>query len=295
MNMTNNFPFENIVFEGGGVLGVAYQGAWEALEEHGISSQIKRACGTSAGTISATMIALGYTAEDCKGILLNMPFKNFKDGGWLGLWRLFYKYGWYKGDWMLNYFENQLISPKTGNPKSTFRDLQEKGFMDLRLVGTNLTKDKSQIFSYHHTPDMPVGLAMRISTSVPFFFQPVSFNGECFVDGGVLRNYAISEFDKHQETNKSIGFFLKDPNDHPKPITNIISFKQHFMAAMRNQLYVEIKKEPRDSQRTIFIDDLGIGSLDFSILPDRRLKLMEQGKIAAEKFLKNWDENHQAI
>jgi len=37
--------------------------------------------------------------------------------------------------------------------------------------------------------------------------------------------------------------FLKDPKIHPKPITNINFFKQHFMAAMRISCMLEIKKD----------------------------------------------------
>jgi len=41
---------------------------------------------------------------------------------------------------------------------------------------------------------------------------------------------------KHQETSKSIGFFLKTPMIIQNLSLIIISFKQHFMAAMRNSV-----------------------------------------------------------
>lgn len=292
MEIRKKYPFENVVFEGGGVLGTAYQGAWEVFEQHKIAPQIKRVCGTSAGTISATMIALGYTAEECKNILLDAPFQSFKDGGWLGIWRLFFKFGWNKGDKMEAFFES-LIEKKTQNRKSTFKDFKEMGFKDLRLVCTNLTQNKSMIFSHHHTPDVPVSVAMRMSSSVPLFFAAKYYKGDLYVDGGVMRNYAISEFDKVHPAESTIGFFLTDPKNTPKPIKNLISYKEHFIASLKNGLYVQIKSEPEDKKRTVFIDDLGIGSLNFDISRKQRAELMNQGKIATEKFLEKWNQKKE--
>ncbi|SVD03251.1 uncharacterized protein METZ01_LOCUS356105 [marine metagenome] len=44
----SGYPFRNLVFEGGGVKGIAYSGALAVLEEHGILPQIRRVGGASA-------------------------------------------------------------------------------------------------------------------------------------------------------------------------------------------------------------------------------------------------------
>src|SRR5579864_920356 len=54
------YPFQNLVFEGGGVRGVAYAGALDVLDRAGILSQIQAVAGTSAGAITAALVALGY-------------------------------------------------------------------------------------------------------------------------------------------------------------------------------------------------------------------------------------------
>lgn len=45
---TGYYPFKNLVFEGGGVKGIAYGGAVEVLEQSQITPQIERVAGTSA-------------------------------------------------------------------------------------------------------------------------------------------------------------------------------------------------------------------------------------------------------
>ena len=45
---THDYPYKNLVFEGGGVKGVAYGGVFEVLEKRQITPQIEAVAGTSA-------------------------------------------------------------------------------------------------------------------------------------------------------------------------------------------------------------------------------------------------------
>ena len=53
----------DLVFEGGGAKGLAFVGALEALERHGHIP--RRVIGTSAGSITALLVAAGYNAAEC--------------------------------------------------------------------------------------------------------------------------------------------------------------------------------------------------------------------------------------
>ncbi|MGI9838781.1 patatin-like phospholipase family protein [Vibrio parahaemolyticus] len=52
----------NAVFEGGGAKGIAHIGALKAIEQYNL--KIDKLAGTSAGSIIATMVALGYSADE---------------------------------------------------------------------------------------------------------------------------------------------------------------------------------------------------------------------------------------
>lgn len=70
----------NLVFQGGSVKGAAYVGALEALESSGFDlSQIKRVAGTSAGAITATVLAMGCTIEQAGRLLREFDFKAVLD------------------------------------------------------------------------------------------------------------------------------------------------------------------------------------------------------------------------
>ena len=77
-----NYPFRNLIFEGGGVKGIAYVGALQELEKHKILKNIKRVGGTSAGAINAVLLALDYSLEDTRKILSELNFNNFMDDSW---------------------------------------------------------------------------------------------------------------------------------------------------------------------------------------------------------------------
>lgn len=193
------YHFKNLVFEGGGVKGIAYIGAMQVLHSNGILSDIQRVGGTSAGAINATLFALGFTNTEQRKILKNLNFKNFMDDSWGVLRdadRLIDKFGWYKGDFFREWI-GKLIENRLGSSHATFRDLKEAGRPDLYVYETNLSTRFGERFSYEHTPTVRVADAVRISMSIPLFFAAVrNIRNDVYVDGGVLNNYPIKLFDR---------------------------------------------------------------------------------------------------
>src|SRR5437868_11761036 len=71
----------DLVFEGGGVKGIALVGAVAVLEERGF--QFQNLAGTSAGAIVATLLAAGYKAAEVRDIIAGQNFARFMDATWL--------------------------------------------------------------------------------------------------------------------------------------------------------------------------------------------------------------------
>lgn len=195
------YHFRNLVFEGGGVKGIAYIGAMQVLHKEGILPNIQRAGGTSAGAINATLFALGFTTAEQRQILKQLDFNNFMDDSWGVLRdteRLITKFGWYKGEFFREWI-GELIKKKLGVPYATFRDLKEAGRPELYVYGTNLSTRFGEIFSHEHTPTVRIADAVRISMSIPLFFEAVrNVRDDVYVDGGVLNNYPIKLFDREK-------------------------------------------------------------------------------------------------
>lgn len=213
--------FRNLVFEGGGVKGIAYAGALQLLEDKTLAAKlnklpgqaghtgtiladIERVCGASAGAITACLLACGATASEIDTIVSETSFRQFMDDSW-GILRdsrrVLNEFGWYKGDAFTNWIKKQ-IQALTGYADLTFGDLVKRkaadnnaGFRELYVVGTNLSTRMEVLFSAENTPDCPLWHAVRASMSIPLFFTAVQDRGNVLVDGGVAWNYPIDLFD----------------------------------------------------------------------------------------------------
>lgn len=192
--------FRNLVFEGGGVKGIAYIGAMQILEGRGILKDIVRVGGTSAGAINALIFSLGYTITEQQDILRSTDFREFMDDSFgviRDTARLAESYGWHKGEFFKGWI-GDLIEARLGSRRATFRDLLEKGRPGLYVVGTNLSTGYSEIFSAERHPSMELATAVRISMSIPLFFAAVRHGDrkDVYVDGGVQLNYPVKLFDR---------------------------------------------------------------------------------------------------
>lgn len=341
---TNNYHFRNLVFEGGGVRGIAYVGAMEVLDQEGILKDIERVAGTSVGAMIAVLVGLGYSAEELGDILWNINFQNFLDDSWgfvRDTKRLLNDYGWYKGDYFRDLMAG-FIKEKTGDGETTFGQLEAlrakgKPFKDIYLIGADLSTGYSKVFSAKHTSDVKIADAARISMSIPLFFAAIKgVNGDnhIYVDGGLLDNYAIKIFDQsglvrdknnirrteyydkinqkipqtksnkpleyvyNKETlgfrldaKEDINLFLNHDNAPTTEIKSFFSYTKALVTALIDfQNNVHLHSD--DWQRTVYIDTLGINSIDFKISDTKKRQLVESGKKYTEDYL-DWYNNDE--
>ena len=199
------YHFKSLVFEGGGVKGIAYVGAMQVLEAKGILQDIVRVGGTSAGAINAVLLGLNYSVAETREVLGKLNFRRFLDDSWgivRDTSRLVSEFGWYKGDFFRDWIGG-VIEAKTGNSESTFLEVNSlkaaRHFRDLYFMGTNLSTGFGEVLSFEHTPRMCVADAVRISMSIPLFFAAKrSMRGDVYVDGGVVDNYPVKLFDRQK-------------------------------------------------------------------------------------------------
>ena len=69
-----DLDFKNLVGEGGGVKGICHCGVVQVLEELNILKNIDKFAGSSAGSIIAALLAIGYTSDELKDIMFSFNF-----------------------------------------------------------------------------------------------------------------------------------------------------------------------------------------------------------------------------
>ncbi len=325
--MAENGEYENhvdLVCEGGGIKGIGLAGAYSVLEERGFEAQ--NVAGTSAGAITAALIAARYSAEELKEIILTLDFRQFQDEGWEDRLPIIDRtasilldQGLYEGkrfyEWM-----RELLAAKG---ISTFADLVNEEWADdpkyrsrLQVIASDVTGRRLLVLPRDahllglEPDELEVALAIRMSMSIPIFFEPVRVTHpetnrkHVIVDGGMLSNFPVWLFDCETDEEPdwpTFGLLLVEPN--PKmsiadrlpepekesrgvgPLLDYIKGMAQTMMEAHDRLYVQ----KAEFARTIAIPTLGVGTTEFELTRERALALYESGRTAAEKFLENWN------
>lgn len=311
VNGQTKTSIKNLIFEGAGIRGIAYCGAIQEMEAKNMIGNIEKVGGTSSGAIVALMLSLGYSGKDIESLISKTKFKKFNDGGFFfvgGINRINKYFGWYKGK-KLGKWLGKIIEEKTGNADITFEELYQNGFKGLYITGTSLTKQKPVIFSQETFPKMKVRDAVRISSSIPLYFEPVFIDSagtilyhpkqkqglDVLVDGGIVENFPIHIFDKSTPDLTTIGFRL----DHDSQIESdsvgralaameVGNLNEYFKAFY--SIIIENLNRQRltdiDWQRTVSISDGDVQPRVRKLLRYEINTLIENGKKAVRDRFK---------
>jgi NTE family protein len=312
----------DLVCEGGGVKGVGLAGAYSVLEEHGY--RVQNVAGTSAGAITAALIAAGYTADELKKIVFELDFAQFEDKGWedrvpfVGkALSLVLDQGVFEGkrflEWIGELLEQKHIRTfgdlRTGDDDSRYAYRLQVIASDVSARRLLVLPRDAEVLGIK--PDeLSVALAVRMSMSIPLFFEPVEVKNadtnhvHLIVDGGMLSNFPVWLYDADDgevPTWPTFGLLLVEPEPKtpitarlPKPeegphgargLVSLLGAMVHTMMEAHDRLYVE----KAQFARTIPIKTLGVGTTEFNLSEERKLALYNSGRKAAEDFLATWD------
>jgi len=316
---SNAQEYTNLVFEGAGVRGIAYVGSLKALEGQNRIEQIENVAGTSAGAIAALCVSLGYNSQELEQIIQDAKIQRFNDGKFFfvgGVYRMSRSYGWYRSKAFTKWLED-IIHNKTQNADITFRELHERGFRNLYVTGTSLNHQKLIVFSMETYPEMKIKDAIRISTSVPLYFEAVfiDFGGhvlnnknlsgyfDVMVDGGLTGNFPITIFDSLIAINgevrrisnaQTLGLRIDTPEQVRfdlmrkglAPIS-VNGFKQYLSSlytfALENLNRSELSI--MDWERTVSISSGNIGPKVRRLSKEEKNLLIRNGQVATQQFL----------
>ena len=296
--------YKHLVFEGGGVKGVAYAKIPMVLAEFDILDDITKVAGSSAGAIIAVLLALKYTPDEIYNVIKDTNFSKFKDSSpffTVTIYRLLFRSGIHSGQRFEKWIKTQILY-KTGNRETTFRQLYDETGIELVLTGTCFDTKKTEYFSYKTKPNMPIWLACRISMSIPCYYYPVNVDLVRYVDGGMLYNYPIWVFDnpysydfKHNNldflSDETLGFKLisKRKNDFIATLPSVLPILKTFYTLLSIMLnHIELSYIHQTYwDRTIGLDTSDIQTTDFDISEEKKNEIIENAYLTTKKYLTN--------
>jgi len=304
------------VLEGGGVRGIGHVGALAVAEEKGYSWV--NVAGTSAGAFVAALMAVGYSAKEMYGIMRNeVDFNRFaQDKGFNGFFlgeviNLLRRGGLHSGDYIVGFMKEKLgAKQKFGDLIVPGREQEPKDSKyryGLIVIASDISTGRmlqlpQDVAQFGFDPDeLDIALAVRMSTSIPFFFIPVNQrnkkNGrDCFiVDGGLLSNFPVSIFDvQTKPSHPTFGLHLVDSLPTPEypwpinPTNNVLEIGQALLSTMlvaHDRLYMD----DHTFVRTITIPVNGISGTQFNLSKEQADMLYQNGRNAAELFFSTWN------
>jgi NTE family protein len=219
------------VFEGGGVRGIAFLGALRCFADVGV--RWRKVAGTSAGAITAALVAANFPIDDLEQIVGGLNYMEFLTQKtsrliWNGnpandlrhpVWMMLSLLAARQlGQYSAEPFQQWLAHHLSQRQLVTFADVKRSGEHDLKVVASDISRGEmlvlpddldlldpvdSQNRSLKESLDHPlydrdqfgVAEAVRLSMSIPLFFEPGTLGDRKIVDGGILSNFPLWIYD----------------------------------------------------------------------------------------------------
>ena len=193
-------PKIGLVLSGGGAKGFAHIGVLKVLEEEGIPVDI--ITGTSMGSVVGALYATGYSASElavlAKGldwytlIMDTVPRRNvlLRDRNDYDRFQISFDIknrslmmprGLVKGQSLESELSILTIPYHSTSDYSTLP-------IPFRCIATDIVTGKAVVLDHGYLPD-----SVRASMSIPSFFTPVESGDLLLVDGGLVKNFPVSD------------------------------------------------------------------------------------------------------
>lgn len=263
--------YKKLVLSGGGINGIIYIGIIKYLEEQNLINNFDIFVGTSIGSLINTLIILDYKSHEIEEFILEF---NFSDIIKFNILNLFSDYGIDDGV-LFEILIKCFIRNKLKRDNITLLELYNITKKRNIIITCNISKNKCIYMDHISHPNLEIITALKMSTCIPFYFKPVSYKNELFVDGSLVCHFGINIFDEND--TEVLGILLKNNN-----IVHTDSSFENYISLLLN-LYTNLNKY---KNKNIIKIDYIYNLLDFSIKKEEKKKLITIGYNKIIDYLK---------
>lgn len=264
------------LFGGGAIRGVSYIGAIKYLEE--LNIDISTLGGSSVGSIFATLLAVGYSADEMNHIFSGVNFNLFRDIS-IGIGPFF---ALSKGevflDWIRELIEKKYYGEnykKGQNNAVTFKDINK----NLIIITTDLGNFECKEFSKEETPDFEIASAIRISCCMPGLMKPIEYNNRLLVDGDLQKSWPMWKLSPTLRYSKDRILEFRLEGYYETTDLSGIDYANAVYSCMTasSTSFVTDIYGNKDRYDYIVLNTGNIVIVDFNINDDKRKELIESG------------------
>ena len=296
---------KHLVLAGGGPAGFVSYGALRELHKHKFwdIQNIKSIYGTSIGAFMGVVIALGYDWDTLDNYFIKRPWDKLANITPQMVIESMTTRGLFDQDVARASLE-PLLSAKGLSCATTLLEFYE--FTGIELVAytvdVNAKNFNKVALSYKTFPNLEITTAMAMTMAVPVLFQPVLYQGGCYVDGGVVLNLPVNECLHEQKCEENEIFALRYiwNGDTENGIDNESSMMEFLMTFIR-KAQITLCSEKHQTRvpnllETVMTECNGIHKW-MEVLRDEpmRIRLIDQGVTDAQHFIMNLNKQNVNI
>jgi NTE family protein len=272
--------YDTVVLPAGALKGIALLGALQCLVDRGLLSSVDKYIGTSVGSIIAYLLCIGYTPIEimvriCQTDPLTRMAQFDVFGAVSGVGAVSYS--------VINDLVEKMTIEKIGR-LLTLGALQ-KEFGKTLVCGTyNYTRRRHEFLDASTRCDMPCLTAIRMSSNVPFLFEPFRYEDDYFLDGGLYVGFPLFRVEK---TDHVLGICFKE-NDDPACIHvsthNFLNYVYNMLVIPSRHLEMVFNEGLVEDADLIRIDLKLFQSFNFHISKNVQLEIFSIGYETARGF-----------
>ena len=194
-----------LVLSGGGYYGlITLSILHHLIQNHFFNlAEVHTIYGTSIGALVGTLLCMGLSLDNYIDYFVNRPWE---------------KSLYFNGDTILNFYQNKglcnislfevmlknIYDSQNFDFSLTMKELYE--FSKKELIVYTIKLDTFRLVEVSHKthPDLRVIDAVTMSCAVPYIFEPVFYQNNYYIDGGLLCNYPIMNACKNTEDHEGI-------------------------------------------------------------------------------------------
>lgn len=265
---------DTLILSGCGPSGIAYTGVFQALLEKGILTKqldgIQEIITTSIGILFSVAILLELDNQAIREIVMRFDIGSMLNSTNISIDSLLLECGLYETDGIRRIFQS-ICKNTIGKPEVTLSELYEYKNICLTVKVFNVTRTQTEYISYKNYPELPIATLAEMTTAIPFFFKPVSYNSCQYTDGGLRGSFPIERCHSPNHLGICINGATTGMVSGMSDVCPIIGFIYSLFGETDPRVH-ELhngKKDPR-----ILYLDVGLG-LDFQIDTQKKIKVIQ--------------------
>ena len=281
---------KHIVLSGGAQYGISLLSALYESEVLKVIeyNNIEKLYATSAGTIALTVWLLRMNKDDIYNFFINRPWdKAFKFEENM-IYNLFNKNGIVNKEIIITILE-PLFKTISLSIDITLKEFYEYTKKEIHIVATKVSTLEYIDFNYKDYPDLSLIEAIYMSSTIPCIMQPIIFDNNIIVDGGVGYNYPITlcKNENTDEEKNILGIKMsreKEEIDYQE--LDLIKYILKIIENMKDKLN-KLNETQASKEILIKCDNFIKNFPEFLISKDKRNEIWEIGKKAVKMYLED--------